>query len=143
MVVLKSITISGPNGGHVRDNDKIFKFTCMVSEIISLTLHPIELHIIVHPTYIRHYPDAMGLCYEKDENVVEIHLARKCIEGSSEGVGLIPNDIYHTLTHELLHARQTCLGERMLERPVRRNEDFIYELAKEKQRHEKNHVCRL
>lgn len=136
MDILKSINISGPNGGYIREHDRLFKFTCTVSSIINLDTHPIHVDIIVHPTYIRHYPDAMGLCYEKDEDRVEIHLARKCVEGSS-------NDLYTTLTHELLHARQTCLGEKMYERPVQRNEEFIYQLAKEKLTIEKDNVCGL
>jgi hypothetical protein len=123
--ILKSINISGPNGGFIREHDYIFEFTRTVSSIINLDKHSIHLDIVVHPSHIRDYPDAIGLCYEKDENRVEIHLARKCVEGSS-------NDLYTTLTHELLHARQTCLGERMYERPVQRNEEFIYQLAKEK-----------
>lgn len=136
MDILKSINISGPNGGLIREHDRIFKFTCTVSSIINLDKHPIDLHIIVHPTYIRHYPDAMGLCYEKDENDVEIHLARRCVEG-------LRNPLYQTLTHELLHARQTCLGEKMYERPVRKHEEFIYQLAKEKLTIEKDNVCGL
>ena len=135
MDILKSINISGPNGGYIREHDRLFKFTCTVSSIINLDTHPIHVDIIVHPTYIRHYPDAMGLCYEKDEDHVEIHLARKCVEG-------LRNDLYLTLTHELLHARQTCLNQKMYERPVRKNEEFIYQLAKERLS-EKNNVCRL
>jgi len=67
----------------------------------------------------------LGLCYENDGDSIEIHLARKYVEG-------IPNDIYRTLAHELLHARQTAKGEYMYERPVRKYEDLIYELAKER-----------
>ena len=67
----------------------------------------------------------MGLCYEKDDNNIQIHLARKCVEG-------LRNPLYQTLTHELLHARQTAKGEKMYERPVRKHEEFIYELAKER-----------
>ena len=122
---MNSITIQGPNGGYIREEESIFGFTCTVSSIINLDQHPIDLEIIVHPTYIRSHPDAYGLCYEKDEGMIQIHLARKCSEGCTV-------DMYSTLTHELLHARQTALGERMVERHVRKHEDFIYELAKER-----------
>ena len=96
---MNSITIQGPNGGYIREEESIFGFTCTVSSIINLDQHPIDLEIIVHPTYIRSHPDAYGLCYEKDEGMIQIHLARKCSEGCTV-------DMYSTLTHELLHARQ-------------------------------------
>ena len=67
----------------------------------------------------------MGLCYEHNGDRIEIHLARKDVLG-------LRNDIYHTFAHELLHARQTAKGIPMHERPVRKYEDFIYELAKER-----------
>jgi hypothetical protein len=95
------------------------------SDILGLDQYYYHLDIIVHPTYIHTHPDALGLCYENDGDSIEIHLARKYVEG-------IPNDIYRTLAHELLHARQTAKGEYMYERPVRKYEDLIYELAKER-----------
>jgi hypothetical protein len=122
---MQSVLIQGPRGGQIRDAQKILDFTCIVCDILNLYSYKFDLEIIVHPTYIHHYPDAMGLCYEKDDNNIQIHLARKCVEG-------LRNPLYQTLTHELLHARQTAKGEKMYERPVRKHEEFIYELAKER-----------
>ena len=122
---LRSVTISGPRGGTLRDEDKIYTFFNHVSDILGLEQYHYHIDIVVRPDYIRDYPDAMGLCYENDGDSIEIHLARKCVMG-------LRNDIYHTLAHELLHARQTAKGIPMHERPVRKWEDLLYELAKER-----------
>ena len=129
---LRSVTISGPRGGTLRDEDKIYTFFNHVSDILGLDQYHYHIDIIVHPTYIHTHPDSLGLCYENDGDSIEIHLARKCVEGSTEGIGLLPNNIYRTLAHELLHARQTAKGEYMYERPVRKYEDLIYELVMER-----------
>ena len=122
---MQSVLIQGPCGGRIRDAQKILDFTCIVSEILNLYSYKFDLEIIVHPSYIRHYPDAMGLCYPLDDDIIQIHLARKCVEG-------LRNPLYLTLTHELMHARQTAKGESMVERPVKKSEQYIYELAKER-----------
>ena len=120
---MKSVLIQGTRGGQIRDANRILDFTCIVCDILNLFSYKFDLEIIVHPTYIHHYPDAMGLCYEKDDNNIQIHLARKCVEG-------LRNPLYQTLTHELLHARQTAKGEKMYERPVRNMKNLFTNLQR-------------
>ena len=108
---MQSVLIQGPRGGQIRDAQRILDFTCIVCDILNLFSYKFDLEIIVHPTYIHHYPDAMGLCYEKDDNNIQIHLARKCVEG-------LRNPLYQTLTHELLHARQTAKEKRCTKDPL-------------------------
>ena len=125
------INVTGPNGGIPRDADKISAFTYQCCDILGLNNYPYDINIIVYPTYIHGHPDVWGLCYELDEGEINIHLARKIpVDVSTDE--MMKSDLYLTLAHELMHARQTARGEKMYERPVRKNEEFICELVKER-----------
>lgn len=127
------IKVQGPNGGTPRDASKIISFTEQCCDILGLNYYPYEINIIVYPTYIHGYPDVWGLCYELDDGEINIHLARKVpVEVSTDEPEWMKSDLYLTLAHELMHARQTAKGEKMYERPVRKNEEFICELVKER-----------
>ena len=127
------INVQGPNGGVPRDSSKIISFTEQCCDILGLNNYPYDINITVYPTYIHGYPDVWGLCYELDEGEINIHLARKIpVDVSTDELEWMKSDLYLTLAHELMHARQTAKGEKMYERPVRKNEEFICELVKER-----------
>ena len=114
------VDIHGPRGGNVREEYYIEPFALACMDILGLTHYAHQLNIIVSNTF-RHYPDAIGLCYGEDIWIT-IELARKDRHGDKANLLL-------TLAHEFIHVRQYIRGENFKERPARKHEEFVYDLA--------------
>ena len=101
----------------------MFAFASRCADILNIIDRDIDLEIIVQESLENEYPDAIGLCWGEPDDI-QIQLARKCSGGEKQ-------DILKTLAHEMIHARQIATGQRLLERPVLRNESFLHEIVME------------
>ena len=117
------VTVAGPRGGVVREEETLFSFASRCADILNIIDRDIDLEIIVSDSLEKEYADAIGLCWG-EPNDISIQLARKCSGGEKQ-------DILKTLAHEMIHARQLATGQRLLERPVLRNESFLHEIVME------------
>jgi hypothetical protein len=115
------LSIAGPRGGKVKEEEVLFNFTNECIDILGLDLYKFELDIFVSNKFERDFADAVGCCYGDTESVV-VELARR--DWNDE-----KSDMLTTLAHEMIHVWQCVKGERFKENPARKHEAFLTELV--------------
>lgn len=118
------LSIAGPRGGKVKEEELLFNFTNECIDILGLDLYKFELDVIVSNKFEPDFSDAVGCCYGDTDSVV-VELARKDYDENK-------SDILKTLAHEMIHVRQCVKGEFMYENPARKHEEFLFDLVMER-----------
>ena len=118
------LSIAGPRGGKVKEEELLFNFTNECIDILGLDLYKFELDVIVSNKFEPDFSDAVGACYGDIDHVV-VELARKDYDENK-------SDILKTLAHEMIHVRQCVKGEFMYENPARKHEEFLFDLVMER-----------
>ena len=123
---MENIWIKGPRDGHVYREEYLYDYVDTALDILNLTPEwtdaEYDITITVYKKFPKEFGGAYGLCYGSMEDVV-IDLSREDITFDF---------MLQTLSHELIHAKQSIEDRTMYEAEAKKGELFLHEAVKQR-----------